>query len=123
MKYTHEICTDNKIISVSVSGELYTSEVVLMDKVIRLKANELNCKIVYDFRKAINRISITDAYYWFASDCDLVLFNLIHIPVVTIARELDEPFFDFFELTSNNKGSRIKNCKDEIAAFQWLEQF
>jgi len=123
MKYTYEIYPDIKILSVRLFGELYTKEVALMDKEIRLKAKELNCKIVYDFRDTKNHMNIVDAYYWFDAVSNTDLFNLKDICVAKITNKADEPFFHFFELTSNNKGSRIKICEDEISAFRWLEQF
>jgi len=123
MKYTYEIYPDIKIISVRLFGELYTKEVALMDKEIRLKAKELNCKIVFDFRNTTNHMSVVDAYYWFHEVYNTDLFNLKDISVVKITNKADEPFFRFLGLTSNNKGSKIKICEDEISAFQWLEQF
>jgi hypothetical protein len=123
MKYTYEIYPDNRILSVRLSGELYAGEVALMDKEIRLKANGLNYKIVYDFRETTNHISVADAYYWFSLEHNKALFDLKYIPVVKITNEQDKDFFDFFGITSNNKGATIKICKDETSAFQWLEQF
>jgi hypothetical protein len=123
MNYTQIIYPDIKILLVRAFGELHTKEVALMDKNIRLKAKELNYKIIYDFRDTANHMSIADAYNWFADDDNNVLFKLRNIPVVKITNEHDESFFNFFELTSNNKGGRIKTCKDEISAFKWLGQF
>jgi hypothetical protein len=123
MKYTCDIYPDNKILNVKLSGDLYTKEVALMDTEIRLKAKELNCKIVFDFRETMNYISIADAYYWFVAEFNKVLFDLKYIPAVHITNEQDESFFRFFGITSNNKGALVKICKDEISAFQWLTQF
>ena len=123
MKYTYEIYPDIKIISVRLFGELYTKEVALMDKEIRSRAKELNFKIVFDFRDTKNHMSYVDAYYWFHEVHNTDLFNLKDIYVAKITNKDDEPFFRFFGLTSNNKGSRIEICEDEISALQWLEQF
>jgi hypothetical protein len=122
MKYTIEIYSDIKILNVRLFGELYTREVALMDREIRLKAREMNCKIVFDFRETRNYISITDAYYWFDARYNKAFFNFMHVPVVYITNERDESFFYFFEITSKNKGAALKICKDEISAFQWLEK-
>ncbi|HEY6913618.1 MAG TPA: hypothetical protein VI413_02995 [Paludibacter sp.] len=123
MKYTYDIYPAQRILSVKLQGGLYTDEVTLMDKEIRLKANGLNYKIVYDFRKTTNHISVADAYYWFVAEYNKMLFDLKYIPVAKITNEQDRDFFDFFGLTATNKGCIMKICKDETSAFQWLEQF
>jgi len=123
MEYTIETYSDLKVLRVRLLGELHAREVALMDKEIRLKAKELNYKIVFDFRETKNHISITDAYYWFDARYNKVLFDFKHVPVVYITNERDESFFNFFEITSKNKGAELKICKDEVAAFQWLEQW
>jgi len=123
MKYTYDIYPDNKILRVKLTGDLHTKEVALMDTEIRMKAKELNCKIVFDFRETINHMSLGDAYYWFVNNFNNTLSDLKYIPIVKIVNAHDESFFNFFGLTSNNKGGRIKICKDEISAFHWLEQF
>ncbi|MFA5046246.1 MAG: hypothetical protein WC542_09990 [Paludibacter sp.] len=122
MEYTCENDSDNKILIIRLFGELYSNEVALMDKEIRLKAQILDYKIVYDFRETINDMSITDAYYWFVADYNKTLFELKHIPVALITNREDVHFFNFFETTSINKGARIKICEDEFSAFQWFER-
>jgi hypothetical protein len=120
MTYTCENYIDIKILIVRFFGDLYSKEITLIDIEIRLKAQVLDYKIAYDFRETINFMSITDAYYWFVTDHHNILSDLKHIPVAQITNERDDYFFNFFEITSNNKGAKIKICKDEVSALQWL---
>lgn len=123
VKYTYEFNKELNVIIIRLFGELYKDEIALMDIEFRLKANELNCNIIIDFRETHNHIHIADAYFWFDKDHHSLLSNLKHIPVVQIINEEDESFFNFFELTAQNKGAKIKICKDEISAVEWLAQY
>lgn len=122
MEYTYEVHPDLKVLSVRLSGMLYKKDVALIDHEIRLKARELNYKIVLDFRDTSNYMSFGDAYFWFGTNSNNMSMDLIYIPVVHVTNEQDEYFFNFLEITSNNKGARIKTCRDQTSAFQWLEK-
>lgn len=121
MTYTYKINSGNKTIVVITTGDLETKEVAAMELIIRLKANELKYKIIFDYRLSKNRISITEAYYWFSTHYDSINSKLRYIPSAYIANKEDRDFYSFFETTSNNKGIQIKMFLDEKLAFEWLE--
>jgi len=121
MRYSYVLNHGIKIIIVKVIGDLHTNDVAKMDKEIRIKAKELNYKIIFDFRETKNYISISDAYNWFSNNYKNSFFNLCFIPVVKISNEKDKSFFQFFETTMINRGVNVKMCADEISAYHWLE--
>lgn len=123
MKYTYKINSGNKTIVVITTGDLETKEVAAMGLIIRLKANELKYKIIFDYRLSKNRISITEAYYWFSTHYDSINNKLRFIPSAYIANKEDRDFYSFFETTSNNKGIPIKMFLDEKPALEWLESY
>ena len=123
MKYIHKINHENKTIVVITIGDLETKEVAAMGLRIRLKANELKYKIIFDSRLSKNRISMTEAYYWFSTHYDRIDSKLKFIPSAYIANKADKDFFRFFETTSNNKGIPIKMFLDEKSALEWLESY
>jgi len=123
LKYTYKINSGNKTIVVITTGDLETKEVAAMGLIIRLKANELKYKIIFDYRLSKNRISITEAYYWFSTHYDSINNKLRFIPSAYIANKEDRDFYSFFETTSNNKGIPIKMFLDEKPALEWLESY
>ena len=123
MKYTYKINSENKTIVVITKGDLETKEVAAMGLIIRLKANELKYKIIFDCRLSKNRISITEAYYWFSTHYDSINSKLSYIPSAYLANKKDWDFYSFFETTSNNKGIPIKMFLDEKSALEWLESY
>ena len=120
MTYTYEINDANKTITVVTEGDLVSKEAAEMGLTILLKAKELKYRIVFDYRLSKNRISIAEAYYWFSNHYDSVDSELKFIPSVYIANENDFEFFNFFELTCNNRGIPIKVFLDEETASKWL---
>lgn len=123
MKYIYKINHENKTIVVITTGDLETKEVAAMGLRIRLKANELKYKIILDYRLSKNRISITEAYYWFSTHYDSINSKLRYIPSAYIVNKEDRDFYSFFETTSNNKGIPIKMFLDEKPALEWLESY
>ena len=115
--------SNNKIIIVQTTGDLFKSEMAEMDKCIRTKANELKYKILFDFRLSKSRISIADAYFWFTDFYKDDERILISIPTAHLSSVEDEDFFRFFETTTNNSGIPIKMFMENKQAFEWLKQF
>jgi hypothetical protein len=123
MEYSFTINTDTNIIIVNTSGELIKNEVAKMDKRIRIKANDLKYKILFDFRQSKNRITFADAYFWFTEFYKDDEKLLLSIPTVHLSSAEDEDFFRFFEITTNNSGIPIKMFLDNMHAIEWLKQF
>jgi len=121
MTYTYEIDDANKTITVVTEGDLLSKEAAEMGLTILLKAKELKYRIIFDYRLSKNRISIAEAYYWFSNHYDSVDSELRLIPSVYIPNKDDFEFFNFFELTCNNRGIPIKVFLDEEAASKWLK--
>jgi len=123
MKYNYKINSENKTIVIITTGDLETKEVAAMGLIILLKANELKYKIIFDYRLSRNKISITEAYYWFSAHYDSINSKLKFIPSAYIAKKQDRDFFRFFETTSNNKSIPIKMFFDEKPALEWIESY
>lgn len=121
MEYTYGINRNYKIIEVKVYGDLDTRETALMGKTIRLKAKELNYKILFDFTQARNKISIAEAYFWFADHYDKIDTELRYIPTAHLSNEEDRSFFSFCETTCYNKCIKIKMFMEKEKALEWLQ--
>jgi hypothetical protein len=121
MEYTFEIINDDKIIKVKVFGELTPKETALMGKNIRIKAKELNYKILFDLTEADNKVSISEAYFWFADHYDEIDIKLRYIPTAHITHERDKSFFRFFETTCYNKNIRVRMFMEHKEALEWLK--
>ena len=117
-----EIRHHNKIIVVRLSGKLYSQEFSKIDSENREKAIELGYKLIYDFSRTINHISIVEAYHWYFDFHSHKCIDSHLIPVVFLSNQNDVTFFKFFETTSLNKGFNIKMFTDEDAAIKWLEE-
>ena len=100
LKYIVETFDDDKIIYIKLSGDLYSDEFKAISKDFRLKATELNYKLIFDFRETTNYIRIADAYFWFDSFYDFPI-NLRKIGVAHLVNDENEPFFNFFRLLSS----------------------
>lgn len=120
MEYTYELIDNYKIIKVKVLGELKPKETALMGKNIRLKAKELNYKILFDLTEAENKVSISDAYFWFADHYDKIDIQLRYIPTAHVTHEKDKSFFSFFETTCYNKNIRVRMFMESKEALEWL---
>jgi len=121
MEYTYKIDAESKTIKVITKGELTTRETAAMGLEILTKAKELKYKIIFDYRLSRNRISITEAYYWFSAHYDNVDLELRKIPTAYIVNENDCEFYFFFECTSINKCIPIKVFLDENTISEWIE--
>lgn len=121
MEYIYEIISSSKIIEVKVSGDLVVKETVLMGKTIRIKAKELNYKILFDFTQTRNKIPIAEAYFWFTDYYDKIDIKLRYIPTVHLSNEEDKPFFCFFETTCYNKCIKVKMFTEKGEALEWLK--
>ena len=121
MKYIYDIINSSKIVEVRVSGDLDIRGAALMGRTIRIKAKELNYKILFDFTQTRNKIPIAEAYFWFADYYDEVDIKLRHIPTAHLSNEEDKPFFSFFETTCYNKCIKVKMFTKKEKAFEWLK--
>ena len=121
MEFTFEIINDNKMIIVVTTGDLETKEVADMDLKIRLIAKELKYKILFDCRLSKNKISITEAYYWFSTYYDQIYTELKNIPTAYFANKEDWEFYSFFETTSCNRSIPIRAFLNENDVLNWVD--
>jgi hypothetical protein len=121
MEFTFEIITYNKTIKVITTGDLETTEVAKMDLKIRLIAKELKYKILYDCRLSKNKISITEAYYWFSTYYDKKYPELKSLRTAYLVNKEDWEYYSFFETTSYNRGIPIEAFLDENDVLKWVE--
>jgi len=121
MNYTFEINSENKTIHVITIGDLITKEVAAMGLDILMKAKMLKYNILYDHRQSKNRISITEAYYWYSTHYDNIDNKFRCIPTAYITNIEDWDFYSFFECTCKNKGIPLRVFQEESAAVKWLE--
>lgn len=119
--YTVQIFDNKKLLYIKLFGELYANEFKAISYEYRLKANKLNYRLIFDFRKANNHIMIADAYFWF-DNLAKTSFDLLKINVIHLVNDQNESFFNFFKLTAGNKGVDIQTFKDEDSAFKWLSK-
>jgi hypothetical protein len=122
MKYTCEIISDYKIIKVNVVGDLTVNEAASMGKTVRLKAIEMNYKILFDFTQTKNKISIGDAYFWFSDHYDTINSKLRYIKTAHLTNKIDKSDFDFFETSCFNKGISVKIFLETEKALEWLKR-
>ncbi|MEI7504097.1 MAG: hypothetical protein WCJ61_12515 [Paludibacter sp.] len=122
MNYFYELIDSIITITVKTEGDITRNDFAETDRLIRTKANELNYKILFDFRNSQNCISIADAYFWFLNFYTDNENALKTIPTAHLSRVEDEPFFKFFETTTNNNGIPIKMFLEEESAMAWLEK-
>ncbi|MDP4239445.1 MAG: STAS/SEC14 domain-containing protein [Bacteroidota bacterium] len=120
MEYTYEIVNDDRIIKVKASGEITPKEAAIMGKNIRIKAKELSYKILFDLRQAENKVSISEAYFWFADHYDKIDIKLRYIPTAHVTHEEDKSFFKFFETTCFNKCIKVRMFMEQEEALNWL---
>jgi len=123
MEYSYRIDTVNRAIVVAIVGELYANDFAKLDVEVCSLALGLNYKLVFNFKKAIIRIGLGEAYFWFPDHLDKINMSFRQITSAHIANDTDESFFCFVETTWSNRGVRTKMFKEEKAALKWLKQF
>lgn len=121
MEFTFEIIDHNKTIVVITTGDLEAKEVADMDLKIRLIAKELKYKILFDCRLSKNRISITEAYYWFSIYSDITQNELKKVHTAYLSNKEDWEYYSFLETASNNQGIPIKVFLNENDVLNWIE--
>ena len=121
MEYNYKLISEFKIIKVTVKGDISAEETALMGKTIRVKAKEIDYKIFFDLVQTRNRISIFEAYSWFADHYDKIDVKLRYIPTAYLSNEKDRDFFRFFETTCLNKGIRVRMFMEMDKAMEWLK--
>lgn len=121
MKCIFENDESKKIITVRVSGDMYVYESASLGAEVRARAKKDHYKVLFDFRKAKNHITVLDAYYWITKYYDSVDPHLKWVPVAHLTNAEDETFFSFVETTFINRGAMVRLFKDEEKAIEWLE--
>ncbi len=121
MEYTEEIDHKKRIIIVRTKGDLKTKELSPISASYRLKAKRLSYKLLFDFRKSKNFISIIDAHRWAIDQLDKIDPELVSIKTAHISNSVDREFFKFVETSWYNNGMNVKHFDEERAAIKWLE--
>ena len=123
MDCTYRIDTINKIILVTVVGELNATDFHKLGLDIYRIALKRNSKVVFDFAGANIKISVGEAYFWFSEHLDNVNVQFRNVPTAHIASDKNWSFLHFVETTWTNRGVNIKLFKEEEPAIKWLGQF
>ncbi|MBP6610475.1 MAG: hypothetical protein KA206_05220 [Paludibacter sp.] len=123
MRYTYEINPEGETINVVTIGHLETKELADLGLKILLKAKELKYRIIFDCRQSRNKITIAEAYYWYATHYDHIDIVLRNIPIAYIVNKEDWNFYSFFECTCMNQGIQIKVFQEEADGLNWIEKF
>jgi len=123
MTYSYKINNTTKAIIVDINGEMYPTDFAKLDVEVCTLALNLNYKIIFNFKKAIVRICLGEAYFWFSNHLDNINLQFRFIPTAHIANDSNESFFHFVETTWSNQGVKIKMFKNEDEALNWLGQF
>lgn len=123
MEYSYVINDVNRLVSITVIGELYANDFAKLHIEVCSLALKRNYKLIFDFTNTNIRISIGEAYFWFSDHLDRVNMSFRRIPIAFITNELDKMFFSFVEVAWTNRGIRIKIFKEVKSALEWFEQF
>lgn len=65
MEYSYITNDVNKLVSITIIGELYANDFVKLNIEVCLLALKLNYKLFFDFTYADVKICIAEAYFWF----------------------------------------------------------
>lgn len=121
MNYTYNLNFERKTIDVVINGICNTTELKRIEFLIRLKANELKYRIVFDYRQLNINSMMSELYFWFTSD---YFENDNTLKYIQTAYLVDKEYWNkflFFECTSSNKGITIKVFLEENALLDWLK--
>ncbi len=120
MDCSYRIDKINKIILVTVVGELNATNFEKLCLDIYKMALKLKSKIIFDFTSANITICIGAAYFWFTEHLDNIDIRFRHIPTAHIASDNNWSFLEFVETTWSNKGICVKAFKQKDIAIKWL---
>jgi len=120
MDYSYRINKINKIILVTVVGELNATNFEKLCLEIYKQALELKYKVIFDFIGTNITISVGEAYYWFTEHLDNIDIRYRKIPIAYIANDKNWSFLEFVETMWSNGGIVIKVFKNEAFAVKWL---
>ena len=121
MNYTYTIVPKSKTITLITKGELNPNEVAELELKIRLIANDLKYKIIFDFRLSKIKISVSEAFYWMSNHFDNVETKFKQMKSAYLVNKEDWEFYTFFEYTNTNNGFPIKAFREEALISSWLE--
>lgn len=92
-----------------------------MGLAIRLKAQSLQYRIIFDFRRAENYVTCVEGIRWYGDQYDNNDPHLKYIPTAHLANEEERPVFQSVETSFMNGGIRVKLFSDSETAVAWLE--
>jgi len=121
MKCIYDINPEGQTINVELIGRLKTKELADLSLKIMLKAKELKYKIIFDCRMLKIKITIVEAYYWYAKYYDHIDIGLRSISIAYIVNKENLDFYSFFECTCMNNGIQIKVFQKKTDIFNWIE--
>ena len=122
MRYIFETDKRKKIITVRVFGDVFINEASSLGAEARMLAQREHSRLIIDFRRARNHITILDAdyWYWVEQHCGSVGSHLKNVPTIHLINDGDEDFFSFAEAMFNDGEDNTRIFKDEDAAVCWL---
>ena len=120
MSYVYRIDKINRIILVTVVGELNAINFKKLCLDVYKMALKLKSKIVFDLTEANITICIGTAYFWFQKHMDKVDVHFRTIPSFYIANDNNWSFLEFIEIAWTNRGICIKVFKQKELAIKWL---
>lgn len=123
MQYKCELDITSNILTVTIIGNLTREKAVLYGLSICKKATKDNCKLIFDFRLACNKICLGDAYFGIQDLYSIKNLDIKKIPTAHIPNEKDIEFFKFVETVAINRFVNVKMCRSIPEAKYWLEQF
>ena len=120
MNCSYRIDKINRIILVTVVGELNAASFENLCSNIYKNALKQRSKVIFDFTETNIAISVGEAYYWFTEHMDNIDIRFRRIPIAYIASNKNWSFLEFAETTWSNSGVIVKVFKNEKLAIKWL---
>lgn len=123
MGYSYRIDKINRIVLVTIVGELNAINFEKLCLAIYKMALMLKCKVIFDFTSANITICIGAAYFWFTEHLDHIDVRFRSIPIACIASDRNLSFLEFVEITWSNIGVNVKVFNARKLALKWLTSF
>lgn len=121
MEYEFEYDDNRKIIFIRINGELLIEESSKMGLEARLKAKEINFRLIFDFKKTTFIRSIVQAHCWPDDHYIGIDPTIKHIKTAYVVNDRDMEFWSFVETSFMNKGFNIKIFQEEKDAIEWIK--
>ncbi|XOV91270.1 MAG: hypothetical protein ACFHWX_13770 [Bacteroidota bacterium] len=121
MEHQETLLDKDAIIIGAISGEVYLDDLVKVGAYYRKKALELGYRLILDFSKGVNRVTISEAITYFERKLDAIDERFRTIPLSYVSSEQHYPFFLIMQQAWQNKGISVMVFKEMDAAIKWFE--